>query len=295
MCVAKALQNGATPTTLLTSLCLSVVRGMETCLNNLHTSGVTLKDTDGGSRNHVGIMREFFSVLVYKYQADTLMKKNETGIVIALCAVIQARINSTAEVKHYDPFKAAQFPNISSQSSALRSALAEVGDSVARMRAVAEEENKLVYFKSVPRDTSELPELPAPTILNLPSEPFDPPSSEVIRFSYDPSRKTTVFSSFTNLFFQTKSTNEIPVEENVQASADSGNSDEKVTEIAHDVEAMTVNNEVAKNTATVDTSLVDENSVKRLMDMGFVEEVSRNVLLKHNGNETAAINELLGS
>ena len=217
MCVAKAMQNGSTPPTLLTSLCLSVVRGMETCLNNLQTSGVILKDTDSGSRDHVGVMRyvyliahallvlvlvlvlllvckrrfivnmfysfflcrEFFSVLVYRYQADTYMKSHDTGIVIALCAVVQARINSTSDSKHFDPFKPAQFPKISHQSPGLRSALAEVGDFIARMRAVAEEENKLVYFKAVPHDTSQLPELPAPTILNLPSEPFNPPSSEV--------------------------------------------------------------------------------------------------------------------
>jgi len=43
------------------------------------------------------------------------------------------------------------------------------------------------------------------------------------------------------------------------------------------------------------SSLVDENSVKRLMDMGFMADVSRNTLLKHNGNETAAVNELLSS
>lgn len=44
-----------------------------------------------------------------------------------------------------------------------------------------------------------------------------------------------------------------------------------------------------------ESALVDENSVKRLMDMGFMGDISREVLLKHNGNETAAINELLAS
>jgi hypothetical protein len=40
---------------------------------------------------------------------------------------------------------------------------------------------------------------------------------------------------------------------------------------------------------------VDENSVKRLTDMGFMADMSRATLRKHNGNETAAINELLSS
>lgn len=33
--------------------------------------------------------REFFNVLVYKFQAETFMKQNETGIVIAMSALIQ--------------------------------------------------------------------------------------------------------------------------------------------------------------------------------------------------------------
>ena len=40
----------------------------------------------------VYICREFFYALVYKFQADGFMKENETGIVIALSAVVQVLI-----------------------------------------------------------------------------------------------------------------------------------------------------------------------------------------------------------
>lgn len=59
MCVAKAMQNTATPPSLLTSLCLSVVRSMEHCLDGLTSSGINLQDTDAGSRNHAGVMRYY--------------------------------------------------------------------------------------------------------------------------------------------------------------------------------------------------------------------------------------------
>lgn len=51
----------------------------------------------------------------------------------------------------------------------------------------------------------------------------------------------------------------------------------------------------ASSSSSGESGLVDENSVKRLMDMGFMADVSRATLLKHNGNETAAVNELLSS
>lgn len=130
--------------------------------------------------DHPLCYREFFNTLVYKYQADTHMKINETGIVIALCAVVQARIHKPSTLKYYDPFTPKEFPPVKLQSPELRSALAELVDSVARMRSVAEDENTLVYFKKVPRDTSELPEFPAPTVLNLPSSPYVPPVSAVM-------------------------------------------------------------------------------------------------------------------
>jgi hypothetical protein len=107
------------------------------------------------------------------------MKSNETGIVIALCAVVQARLNSTSDAKHYDPFKPCEFPKISLQGSELRSAIDELKETTATLRNTAEDENKLVYFKSIPRDTADLPELPAPTILNLPCSPYEPPMSQV--------------------------------------------------------------------------------------------------------------------
>mmetsp|Transcript_25306 Transcript_25306/g.42700 ORF Transcript_25306/g.42700 Transcript_25306/m.42700 type:complete len:504 (-) Transcript_25306:849-2360(-) len=300
MCVAKALQNSATPSSLLTSLCLSVVRGMEACLNNLSTSGIVLKDADSGCREHAGVMREVFSALVYKYQADTFMKKNETGITIALCAVVQARINSNSKSNHYDPFKPAEFPKASTQSQDLRSALSELGESVASLRRVAEEENKMVYFKSVPSDTSQLPELPAPTVLNLPSEAFEPPVSQVIRFSYDPSRKTTIFSAFSSLFAKSSTPNGSATTEKDEKTDNTDKEsenlgDQAVENVVNNVESMSLTREASSNSQNSESGLVDEGSVRRLMDMGFMADISRATLLKHNGNETAAINELLGS
>lgn len=154
-------------------------------------------------------------MLVYRFQADTFMKKNETGIVIALCAVvqvtssllcvchgwcvfystiiirivvvviiiiviIQARVHSNSSAKVYDPFKPNEFPKATLQSPDLCAALAEIGDSIRHLRRTAEEENKLVYFKSVPKNTTELPELPSPTELNLPCAPYEPPQSQVV-------------------------------------------------------------------------------------------------------------------
>jgi hypothetical protein len=61
----------------------------------------------------------------------------------------------------------------------LRSAIKELNESVALMRHTAENENKLVYFKTVPKNTADLPELPAPTLLNLPCYPYESPQSQV--------------------------------------------------------------------------------------------------------------------
>ena len=119
---------------------------------------------------------------------------------------------------------------------------------------------------------------------------------QVVCFSYDPSRKSTVFNSFTNLFFsQSKSSSNenTHVEEEGQPTTE-GDSTE-VTEIASDVGAITLTRVPSDSASNTENPMVDEDSVKRLMDMGFVAEVSRNVLLKHKGNETAAVNELLSS
>lgn len=286
MCAAKALQNNTTPPTLLTSLCLSVVRSMESCLSNLASSGFSLKDTDGGSRDHVGVMREFFSALVYRYQAESFMKKNETGIVIALCAVVQARLHATSKSKVYDPFTPQEFPKSSAQSPALRSALEELNESVASLRKTAEEENKLVYFKSIPRDTADLPELPPPTVLNLPTAPYVPPTSKVMRFSYDSSRKQTIFNSFAKMF--TRSSGPSDTDAKKEEAVDEK---EELSDVLETPPPLERDNSSASTSST--NGVVDENSVKRLVDMGFVADVSREMLIKHNGNETAAINELL--
>lgn len=293
MCAAKALQ-GSAPVGLLASLCLTVTRSMESCLKALSVSGLSIKDLDPGSRNHAGIMREFFSALVYRYQAETYMAKNETGIVIALCAVIQNRINSCSKSKAYDPFKPAEFPKTSQQSSSLQSALSELAEYIAQLRKTAEEENRLVYFKTIPRDTADLPELPAPAALNLPCPPYEPPTSDIVRFSYDPSRKPTVFGAFSKMFSrksnpseQSKSTSE----NNIDEKADQ-NSPLEDDNNAADAPVLT---KTSSSQSTDDSALVDENSVQRLVNMGFDAEISRNSLLKHNGNETAAINDLLSS
>jgi hypothetical protein len=79
----------------------------------------------------------------------------------------------------YDPFKTAEFPKASMQSPGLRAAVADIAEVVAALRTKADLENRMVYFKKVPADTSELPELPAPTHLNLPSTAYTSPDSKV--------------------------------------------------------------------------------------------------------------------
>ena len=46
----------------------------------------------------VVVSREFFDVLVRRYQADTFVAQNETGIVVALSAV--AQVGTFLNTKH---------------------------------------------------------------------------------------------------------------------------------------------------------------------------------------------------
>lgn len=112
---------------------------------------------------------------------------------------------------------------------------------------------------------------------------------QVIRFSYDSSRKKTVFNSFAKLFSRS--------EGGGKAEKEGGQEEGESSTVVDSAAAVTptVPVEGAGQEGAGGDGLVDENSVRRLMDMGFVAEVSRSTLLKYNGNETAAINELLSS
>ena len=115
-------------------------------------------------------------------------------------------------------------------------------------------------------------------------------------FSYDPSRKNTIFNRLSKMFFQPSSTSSDCVEK------DDNNNDDKedptiespdVVQTTNSVSEITINND--SNVQANDSTFVDENSVKRLTDMGFMDDVVRSTLVKHNGNETEAINDLLSS
>jgi hypothetical protein len=120
---------------------------------------------------------------------------------------------------------------------------------------------------------------------------------QVIRFSYDPSRKPTVFNAFSKMFFQASTPKE---DDETKKTIEESNASEGTSlEELGDAPLPTLDRiDSSASTSSCNGEsgiLVDENSVKRLMDMGFLADVSKRTLIKHNGNETAAINELLGS
>jgi hypothetical protein len=88
--VAKALQAPATPPSLMTALCLSVVKSMEFSLDILHRfAAADIPRTEHSLAVHIAIQREYFSAMVYTFQAEDMIAKTETGNAIALCAVAQ--------------------------------------------------------------------------------------------------------------------------------------------------------------------------------------------------------------
>lgn len=90
MVVAKALQSPSTPPSLMTALCLSVVRSMEFSLDILHRFAADdIPRTDHSLAVHIATQREYFSAMVYTFQAEDMIAKTETGNAIALCAVAQ--------------------------------------------------------------------------------------------------------------------------------------------------------------------------------------------------------------
>jgi hypothetical protein len=115
-------------------------------------------------------------------------------------------------------------------------------------------------------------------------------TSQVIRFAYDPSRKKTIFNSISSMFFSPPT-----------AKSEQGQQDPKQQQGTVQQGTLLVENfgelklERAQSGSSVssESSQVDENSVKRLVDMGFAAGAARDTLIKFNGNETAAINELL--
>ena len=89
MVVAKALQ-GNPPSSLMTSLCLNVVRSMEFSLDILHRfAAADIPRTDSTLAVHIAVQREYFFAMVYYFQAEDQMSKTETGNAIALCAMAQ--------------------------------------------------------------------------------------------------------------------------------------------------------------------------------------------------------------
>ena len=62
--------------------------------------------------------------------------------------------------KTFDPL-APGLPRGKDQTVDLRMGVVALFEKVSALRAKAESENRLIYFKSIPRDVTDLPELPA--------------------------------------------------------------------------------------------------------------------------------------
>lgn len=88
--VGKALQGPPPSSKLMTALSLNVVKSLEFSIEFLQRHcQYELGRTDNRLGIHIAIQREFFTSLVYYFQADDYFTKTETGISIALAAVAQ--------------------------------------------------------------------------------------------------------------------------------------------------------------------------------------------------------------
>lgn len=204
--VAKALQGTSQlPSKLMTSLCLNVVRSMEYSID-FYTNHCPYDHarTDSQIGIHIAIQREFFYALVYYYQADDYFTKTETGISIALAAVAQTKLNEkTNKERTFNPATPG-LPRLANQDGTLRAACVSLTEKIQALRHKAETDNRMIYFKAIPRDMSDLPELPQPTSLSLPTAPYEQPPTEVVLFTFDPTRQKTIFNSFTSFFSSSK-------------------------------------------------------------------------------------------
>jgi hypothetical protein len=58
-------------------------------------------------------------------------------------------------------------PRLANQENTLRGAVVAQAERIHSVRQKAESENRMIYFKSIPRDMSDLPELPPRQFLSL--------------------------------------------------------------------------------------------------------------------------------
>lgn len=203
MAYVKAIQQPGVPPSLLARLSANVVKGMDFSLDFfIRNCAPQRLSVDPQLELHMGFTRELYVGLRAFHQGMDLAASQHTGKAIGVLRCAQARLCEQRGAKEYTPELPGLPKVVLQQNAPLRQAVRDLCIAMADNCQRAEKENQMIYFETIPRDETEMPDLPEGVSLNLPAIPVTPPPTEetILPFRYDESLQPSIFTRVSNIF-----------------------------------------------------------------------------------------------
>jgi hypothetical protein len=187
LAVVKAMQKpGGTSNAIITKLCVAVLRIFDQGMDALQIASDIKITIDA----HIPYFnRTFYAALSYYYNAEFYRLKEEpepqTGIALGLFRESRTRINDLSIVD--TKTKTSILQNLSAKNPLLREGVQYLLNNIMQSNAVAEKDNRLIFFQAIPGN-NECPPLPFGALVMIRKLYHVAEDEEIVNFTFDPDR-----------------------------------------------------------------------------------------------------------